>query len=129
MGKKYKDLPLFENTPGFGADNGSQYSLLRKKYVFDPNGKVTNFIKSDPQLEEILLEASSQISTYFPEAKPVLKYFIDQETVGESNIIISIPTIYSPQETSDRLDQLEDNWWLENEYRSEGKLSINVEFR
>jgi hypothetical protein len=129
MGKKYKDPPLIEDLPEFRFNQDSQIERLKEIYGFRGKEEVNNFIKANPQIEEILIEASGEINRYFPDSQPILKHFSDPETTGEQHLIISIPTIYSPKETLTRLDQLEDEWWVENVYRAEGKVSINVEFK
>jgi hypothetical protein len=43
-------------------------------------------------------------------------------------LVIEIPTKYSPREASDKLNRFDDEWWFDNEYKTKGNHTVNVEF-
>ncbi|KPJ64925.1 hypothetical protein AMJ44_11925 [candidate division WOR-1 bacterium DG_54_3] len=103
--------------------------LLERHYVFRQRDEVIGFLESHPFLVSLLLEARSKISVYFPEYPAVfLQLLIDPEIPKDVQLIASIRTNLSPDEALDRLNSLDEGWWLESIDRAQGELCIHVEF-
>lgn len=101
---------------------------LERMYLFREPAKVTEFLESYPFLISLLLEAYDTIRNYFPDAQVFLEVIADQEAVNYKELVIFIATDLKPDEALDRLDQFDENWWLDASDRARGKLSIHVEF-
>src|SRR4051812_32300169 len=74
--------------------------------------QVLDFIGDFPFLSPLLAEAPGFIEKYFPTSKLSLKKFIDPEAADKSHLVIFISSNYAPKETLEKLDQLDDEWWL-----------------
>jgi hypothetical protein len=90
--------------------------------------QVLNFVGEHPFLRPLLVEAPGFIEKYFSGSKLFLKVFTDPEAVGKHHLVIFIATKYGSKETLERLDQLDEAWWLAALDKAQGKLSINVTF-
>lgn len=64
-----------------------------------------------------------------PHSPLFLEVFTDSEAVNESQLVIFIATNLTPDKAVERLDQLDEDWWLDALEQSQGKLCINLEFR
>jgi hypothetical protein len=130
MGKKSSTTPL-EN-PEIGWDNPAPEKAgstgLDKVYFFREPTQILNFLKLNPYITPLLAETADALKGYFPDVKFAIRRYVDPEISGFTRLVIEIPTKYSPQETLSRLDKFEDEWWIENEYKSKGNLTVNVEF-
>lgn len=102
---------------------------LEQLYTFRKPEQVFEFITRHPELVPLLMEAHSKIGQHFPGAELFLRMFNDPETTNNANLLILIGSKYDSKETLKRLDQLDDDWWLESLDRVADKLSINVEFQ
>lgn len=102
---------------------------LERLYVFRNRAEVIWFLEKYPFLVSLLLEAYDKIGKYFPHSPLFLEVFTDSEAVNESQLVIFIATNLTPDKAVERLDQLDEDWWLDALEQSQGKLCINLEFR
>lgn len=139
MSKKYSKSPIVEPISEFQSENpksawddkaisSSFFVELEKVYFFKEKSQVIRFLNENSYLIPLLFDTAKVIEQYFPDYKPKLRYPVDQEVIDSTRLYIDIPTKYSPKEALDKLDKFEDNWWLENEYKGKGNLTLNVEF-
>jgi len=122
MGKKYRNPPLQQ---------------LEQLYIFRGQTEVVQFLEAHPFLVPLLLEAYGKIKTYFSDAQLFLKVVADPEAIDDNletlddhkELVIFIATDLDPDKAIDRLNQLDENWWLDVSDQAEGKLNIHLEFR
>ena len=86
--------------------------------------KVQNFLEENKFLVPLLLTAYTHIQEHFPGSAVRLK--MDEE--DQSQLIASIITNRSPDDAFQRLEQFDEQWWLDALDKAEMKLTISVEF-
>jgi len=102
--------------------------LLATKYTFHNSFETTKFIKNNSFLVPLLLEAEKVIREYFTDEELFLEVIHDAEDIDFEELIIFIHTNLSPKEALDRLDKIDEEWWIDASIKSKGKLNINIEF-
>lgn len=107
-----------------------QISLIRRLYHFRGEAEVSNFLRENPYLLELLKEARHKIPTYFgDEAGVFLEVFYDPEDSEESGMLNTRIAVDMPLEDARRiLDRLDDDWWLEVCERSNGRMNIFLDY-
>jgi hypothetical protein len=68
------------------------------------------------------------IRDYFPTEILFLEVATDPDEVGEKELVVYICTSQKPKEAIEKLDRLDENWWLDASTISESKLLIQVEY-
>lgn len=101
---------------------------LKQLYTLKEQEDVIAFIKVYPFVINFLFEAEDKIHSYFPESELFLRMFNNPEAMDDTYLLIQIRTTFSPKETLQRFNQLEDEWWLDTLVSTKGKLSINVKY-
>jgi hypothetical protein len=102
---------------------------LEKLYNFRRPVEVKGFLAAPPFLVPLLGEAHDKIGEYFgPHPKVVLEVVTDPEADDDRRLFVFNQTSPPPDETLDRLDRLDDDWWLDAGDRGEGKFCLDVEF-
>lgn len=77
----------------------------------------------------LLVEAHKKVAEYFElPAKPILEVISDPESEGDQQLFLLIPTYHAPQQALFRLDQLDQEWWLDVLPQARGKMTIDVEY-
>jgi len=102
--------------------------ILSAKYTFRNLFKVTEFIKNNPFLIPLLLDAEKNIGKYFLNNELFLEIVHDVEDPDFEELMIFIRTNLPPKEALDKLDRIDEEWWLDASLESKGKLNINIEF-
>lgn len=102
--------------------------LLERFYGLREPAEVVNFLSNNFFLFALLLQAYDWARKYFPSSKLFLE-IIDEPEVEDTRMVISISTNLAPSEALNRLEQLDEDWWLTASSRAKGKLAITVEFR
>ena len=88
-------------------------SSLEQLYIFRKPEEVSRFLQVYPFLVPLLLEAHDRIGAYFgPRQEVVLEVVTDPEAVADRQLVAFIQTELHPVEALDRLDQLDEDWWL-----------------
>jgi hypothetical protein len=90
--------------------------------------RVMSFIQDHSFLRTLLPEARHYINNYFPDSPLALEVITDPEGDTSVQLVISILTSLSPDVALERLDALDQEWWLNALPRARNKLSIRVEF-
>ena len=100
--------------------------LLNNKYTLKTAADVYDFIGYNPYLLPLLMEAYHRIRNCFPSEILFLEVVTDPDEIGDKQLVIYICTDLSPRDAIDKLDQLDDNWWLNASDASDSKLLIQV---
>jgi hypothetical protein len=101
---------------------------LKRIYTFQSGPEVVKFLNAEANLVPLLKEAYDEIRKYFPSAVLILDILIDPEATDEKELAILIRTSLHPDEALDRLDLLDEEWWLDASLDTGEKLSIHLEF-
>ncbi|MCI0692184.1 hypothetical protein L0337_09300 [candidate division KSB1 bacterium] len=76
------------------------------------------------------METYDKIGNYFgPQPEVVLEVVADPEADDDRELFTFIRTSLPPQEALEKLDQLDENWWLDAGDQADGKLCIHLEFK
>ncbi len=82
-----------------------------------------------PQLVEVLLEAHVYLQKYFgPDPRVTLEVVSDPEVEGMDELFAYIVTTLSVDEALARLDRLDEEWFLDQIDRVDGRFNFNLEF-
>ncbi len=102
---------------------------FERLYAFRRPEEVRQFLEAYPFLTSLLREAHDKIGDYFgPQTAVTLEVVTDPEAMEDRELFAFIHTNLPSQEALDRLERLDQDWWLEASDRSEGRLCIHVEF-
>jgi len=119
------------NSANVTAQGRFDPSIMQLGHCFDlrESENAAEFLRKDSSVIPILLEGYSVITQpdLFPTAKLGLTVYSDPED-GTEQLIIIIPTKYSPQDALLRYEQLKRDWWSKTLRRYHGKLGIKLEF-
>jgi len=108
----------------------SDLRKLEQHYVFRNKSEVMDFAVNNSFLLQPLHEACEHIRNYFGEsAQAVLEVVTDPEFVEDQELVIFIHTDLAPEEAFERLEQIDDEWWLDVPSNVREKLCIDVEFK
>ncbi len=87
------------------------------------------FAVNNSFLLQPLHEAYEQIRNYFGESvQAVLEVVADPEFFEDQELVIFIRTDLSPDEAFEKMEQIDDEWWLNVPANVRKKLCIDVEF-
>lgn len=107
----------------------SDLRKLEQHYIFRNQSEVMNFAVNNSSLLQPLHEAWDQIRNYFGESvQAVLEVVADPEFFEDQELVIFIRTDLSPDEALKKLEQIDDEWWLNVPADVRKKLCITVEF-
>lgn len=103
---------------------------LEGMYSFRKRRELMRFIREHAFLVPLLLEARPAIERHFGrEARGVLRLFVDSEDLpAEPMLYAGVVTALSASEAAERLDHLDEDWWLDQSDRAQGHLCLTVEF-
>lgn len=102
---------------------------LEEIYSLRNAATVRRFLHAYPQLVEVLLEAHGYLQKYFgPEPQVTLKVVSDPEGEGVEELFAYILTPLPVDEALARLDKLDEEWFLDQLDRVDGRFNFNLEF-
>lgn len=102
---------------------------LERHYIFRNRSEVMGFAVNNSFLLQPLHEAYNQIRNYFGESvQAVLEVVADPEFFEDQELVIFIRTDLSPDEAFEKLEQMDDEWWLDVPATVRKNLCIDVEF-
>jgi hypothetical protein len=112
------------------SDTQTLELLQQYGYTFRRPEEVVDFLLRHSSLLEILEKAPEQIQRHFGDAisSLVLEAVKDPETEDDEELILFIQTALPIDQALQRLDRLDDTWWLETGSRTQGNLGMNLEF-
>jgi len=101
---------------------------LQERYTFVDGEEVVGFLRGSPFLAPLLVDAEEVAHRHFPEAGLRLELAIDPEVVGATHLVLSITQDGSVDRALNRLRRFDDDWWLDQIHRAQGKLVITLAF-
>lgn len=111
----------------FAVSEGSAVRL-RRLYEFRGGLDVDHFLRNNPYLSMLLLEAHEEIRKYFPTGTRVaLEIVADPEAQEDQQLFVVIRTRLSPRVAHTLLSVLDQNWWLDVLPRAKGKMEVSLE--
>lgn len=102
---------------------------LEQLYNFRKPAEVSRFLEVNPFLIPLLREAYTHIRKYFPSSKLILEAVADPEAIDEEQLVVFIAANHDPDEASEALNRLDEDWWLDAMERAQDKLCITLEFQ
>lgn len=101
---------------------------LKQFYTFRDSERVEKFLEKHPFLVPLLFEAPAEIQHYFPGDELFLEAVLDPEAASleDEELFLLIFTKIEPEESVEKLWQLDENWWLKASDRSLNKLEITL---
>lgn len=103
-------------------------AALQKAFAF--RGDVESMTDGNPQLVPLLLEAGQQVERVFGSDAPVVLAVVENPEAVDSlpELFIFIQTPLSVPVAKEKLEQLDEEWWLDALPRGEGRLNIALEY-
>jgi hypothetical protein len=117
--------------PPYGTQNGLLHGsgIATANYQIEEPLAVAEFLRQHPFLDGLLIEARQQISHVFGQATPVeLRLYDEPEYRGNPELYAEILTSLTVEESLTLQETLDQNWWLDNLDRGQGKFHIMVGF-
>ncbi len=100
---------------------------LERLYTFRDYVSVSRFLRENPFLLDLLLEAHEEIREYFVSRVHVgLEVFTDPEAEDSRQLVALVRTNLSLQEEVDFLDAFYEGWWLDALPKARYKLHIDL---
>lgn len=116
--------------------SGVQLDLIERLYSLTNRGRVLRFLDEHAFLVPVLFEAFARILERFPLSRLFLEVVVDPEIaqaddakVDGEQLILAIATSLEVEEAMNRLERLDNDWWLEVLPHTQGRLCVNLEFR
>lgn len=101
---------------------------LRRLYEFRGGLDVDHFLRNNPYLSMLLLEAREEIRKYFPTGtRAALEIVADPEAQEDRQLFVVIRTSLNPRVAHTLLSTLDQNWWLDVLPRAKGKMEMSLE--
>ena len=101
---------------------------LQELYTFVNGEEITGFLRGSPFLAPLLVDAEQAVRRHFPEAGLRLEVATDPEVAGATHLVLSINQGGSVDRALNRLRRFDDDWWLDQIHRAQGKLVITLAF-
>lgn len=102
---------------------------LEMIYEFRNSLEIVDYLKTYPFLIELLVEAFPEIERFFGRnPRVVLKLVKDPDIEGEEQLFAYIHTTLSAEEALNRMNRLDEEWFLTQIHRTEEKFNLNIEF-
>lgn len=100
---------------------------LDRWFGTDDRQQVLAYLERHPHLVPLLVDVAAAIGQFFPpEDRPYLQVIDDPDTQTVQLYAI-VRTSLPPDEADERLDRLDEEWWLDAVERAHGDLTIDVE--
>ncbi len=102
---------------------------MAREYEIRNPSEVAVFLSRNKSLIDLLEEIPAQIRNVFgDEQNLTLEFFLDPEDPTWHRLFVRIPTKVEVEEAQKSFDNFKENWWFENEDRSNSKIFINLRF-
>lgn len=103
-------------------------SRLRKLYEFRGGLAVERFLRDNPSLNGLLLEAYEEIREHFDVGtRAALEIVADPEAQEDRQLFVVIRTKFPPKVARALLAELDRDWWLGALPRTQGKMELVTE--
>lgn len=106
-----------------------QINVLAREYEIRNPSEVAGFLSENLFLLDLLKEIPEQIRRVFGKRQILfLEFFLDPEDPTWHRLFVRLPTQFEVKKTNDLLDKFRENWWFDNEDRSNSKITVNLRF-
>ena len=89
---------------------------------------ISLFIDNHHDLTSLLLNTSEKVLEFFPDHKLSLELIQDYDFDSEPHIALIIETPLSADEALEKLDNFDENWWIDAKFSSKEKVCIALEY-
>lgn len=133
-GEKHSTLEKLQSLKSkTGISRSSRKNILARLsriYELKEPLDILRFISQYPDILPLLFEAHLEIKKYFLCEKLILEVISDTESSSWQKLVISIFTKESANEAFNKLNLLDENWWLDAAMSNPAgnQLSLGVEF-
>jgi hypothetical protein len=111
------------------ASKDIEIELLAKAYQFKDYAVVRAFLNSNAFLILLLREAHNKIKSHFGfDTEIGLEVFTDPESDDGQKLFALIFTALPVDEALERLERLDQEWWLDAITRAKERLNLDVEY-
>jgi hypothetical protein len=108
-------------------DNQFLYAL-KKSYNMPNSSDVAIFLDRHLNLVDFLLESAKQIRIYFPSEELSLEVVSDPETAGNEELFVYILTSLPAKDALEKLNEFDDQWFLDQLDLTDGLFNFNLRF-
>ncbi|HMS43255.1 MAG TPA: hypothetical protein PKE69_23705 [Pyrinomonadaceae bacterium] len=106
-----------------------QINVLAREYEIRNPSEVAEFLSENKSLIDLLEEIPAQIRKVFGKKQNLtLEFFLDPEDSTWHRLFVRVPTKSEVEVAHKSFDNFKENWWFENEERSNSKIFINLRF-
>lgn len=108
----------------------AELAKIEKCFAFKDPGMVISFLSRNKFLAELLLEIHQQVGKYFNESlvSVTLEIYRGADTGEEDQLFVMVKSSQDSESAYKCLARLDEEWWLRELPRAEGKMVISVEF-
>ena len=106
-----------------------ELTLLSQLYNIREESEALEFLEDNPALIALVVEAHERVRDYFGSSTELaLEVITDPEAAEDYELVIFVRTNLSPDDAFSKLEQLDEEWWLDTSSDMREKLCIHVEF-
>jgi hypothetical protein len=112
------------------ATEGGSRELAVLGQAFAFRGDVQSMTDGNPHLVPLLLEAREQVDRVFGSSAPIVLEVVENPEAADSSpeLFAFIQTPLPVPAAREKLEQLDEEWWLDALPRAEGRLNIALEY-
>jgi hypothetical protein len=103
--------------------------LLKRAYSFYNESEIELHLCENPYLVSLLFKAYSRIMEFFLGSRLILEVISNPEEDNDSQLVLYISTNLKPEIALKKLDEFDEQWWLNNLQCARGKLCIDIELQ
>lgn len=102
---------------------------LRELYEIGEPEEVTKYLRRNPGLTPLVVDARARIATLFGAETPVALRIVADPEIENFRLLWALICV-SPDAPSaaERLDELDESWWLAAQRQAAGKFAIDIEY-
>lgn len=104
------------------SDLNYTMALYNNLYVMINPTKIKDFLKANRYLISLVSEAHQELQRFFPHSPISMK-------IHQNELVVAVKTSISPEDADERLNNFDDEWWIDASTRSNARLCITVEFQ
>ena len=124
-----REIDLLRGTSSTYLATRQEIAWLNEIFAFRRQPQVAKFLRDHPFLAPLLSEAYLEIEKHFgPSPSVFLEVVTDPEATDDHMLYALIGTRLPPEDALERLDRLDEDWWLGSLDRARNSLCIHVEY-
>lgn len=118
-----------ENYASLAFAGDARFRKIQDLYTFRNEAAIRKFLSKNAALMNVLIEAYPHVVRYFgDQSRIVLERVKDPEIQDADQLVAYVMTSLSVDEALERLNRLDEEWFLEQFDRVDGLLNFNLEF-